>query len=130
MPLDADRIRELVTAYYAAVSARDVDVIATLFAPEAVMRDPVGTPPLTNDAARRERYALIAAAFASFEMSAQDVIVAGDEAAARWTATGRTPAGKEVRFEGISTFAFEASGRISMMSAYFDMASLTAQVQG
>ena len=129
MSMSTDAVRSAVAAYYAAVSSGDVEAIAPLFAPEAVMRDPVGTPPLTDDAARRQRYARITAAFQSFGMVADEVTPAGDEAAARWIATGKTLGGKDVRFEGISTFVFDDDLRITAMSAYFDLVALTAQLQ-
>jgi steroid delta-isomerase-like uncharacterized protein len=125
MPIDP---AAAVAAYYAAVSTRDVDTIAPLFVADAVMRDPVGLPPATTDAERRERYARIAAGFESFNMTPHDIMADGNEAAARWTATGRTRTGKDVRFEGISTFVFDDSGKMTMMSAYIDMAALIAQL--
>ena len=129
MPRSRDDVRKSVAAYYAAVRSADVDAIAPLFAPDAVMRDPVGAPPLTDDAARRQRYAGIGAAFASFQMVEQDVFVGGDEAAVRWNTRARTHAGKDVRFDGITTFSFDVDRRITVMSAYFDLAALAAAMQ-
>ncbi len=129
MTLSSDSVRKAVAAYYAAVRAGDINAIAPMFAPDAIMRDPVGTLPAADDAARRQRYAGIAAAFDSFAILEDDVIAAGGEAAARWTATGKTRTGKDVRFEGISTFTFDAGGRITTMSAYFDLAAVMAAMQ-
>jgi ketosteroid isomerase-like protein len=129
MQLTPEDVRTTVAAYFAAVSTRDVDAIAPLFTAEAVMRDPVGLPPATDDAARRERYARIAAGFESFEMTPHQIVAGGDEAAARWTARGRMKTGKDIQFEGISTFVFDSDRRITQMSAYFDLAALTAQFQ-
>jgi ketosteroid isomerase-like protein len=116
-------VADAVAAYYAAVRAGDIDKTAALFAADAVMRDPVGAPPATDDASRRQRYAGIAAAFESFAIDEQQIIVGGDEAAARWAAHGKTKTGADVRFEGISTFVFNAQRKITMMSAYFDITS-------
>jgi len=123
-------IRAAVAAYYAAVRAADVDAIAPMFAPAAVMRDPVGMPPATDDASRRQRYAGIAATFETFGIFEDQVAVCGDEAAARWTARGTAKDGKQVSFEGISTFVFDADGKIASMSAYFEIATVMASVQG
>jgi ketosteroid isomerase-like protein len=94
------------------------------------MREPVGMPPVTSDAERRERWTLIAAGFESFAITPHDIFAGGNEAAARWTAEGRMRAGKDIRFDGISTFTLDDTGTIISMSAYFDMAALVAQVQG
>jgi steroid delta-isomerase len=128
--MDAATIHKTVAAYYAAVRAGDVDRIAPLFAPDGVMRDPVGAPPATDDAARRQRYSALGTMFESFEIIEQDVIAGGNEAAARWTARGRTRTGRDVRFEGISTFVFNDDARIATMSAYFDFAAAAAAIQG
>jgi ketosteroid isomerase-like protein len=130
MTMDPTAIRNAVSAYYAAVRGGDVDVIAPMFAVDAVMRDPVGQPPATDDVSRRQRYAGISAIFESFAINEELIIAAGDEAAARWTARGKTRAGKDLRFDGISTFTFDAAGRIAEMSAYFDIAAVMAQMQG
>jgi steroid delta-isomerase len=122
-------ITDAVTQYYASVSSGDVDRIASLFAPDAIMRDPVGSPALTDDAARRARYGAIAPVFSAFELTPELIIVGGDEAAVRWTARATTHAGKEARFEGMSTFTFDAGGKIASMSAYWDRAALAAALQ-
>lgn len=126
----AEAIRGAVAAYYAAVRSGEVDAIAPLFAPAAVMRDPVGTPPAQDDASRRQRYAGIAAAFETFGIFEDQVAVCGDEAAARWTARGAAKNGKQVSFDGISTFVFDDDGKIVSMSAYFEIAAVTAAMQG
>jgi len=123
-------VRAAVAAYYAAVRAGDVDAIAPIFAPTAVMRDPVGMPPATDDASRRQRYAGIAATFETFGIFEDQVAVCGYEAAARWTARGATKDGKQVSFEGISTFVFDDDGKIVSMSAYFEIATVMAAMQG
>lgn len=122
-------IRTSVAAYYAAVRAGDVDAIAPMFAPGAVMRDPVGMPPATDDASRRQRYAGITATFETFGIFEDQVAVCGDEAAARWTARGTAKNGKPISFEGISTFVFGDGGKIATMSAYFEIATVMAAMQ-
>jgi steroid delta-isomerase len=117
-----------VEQYYRAVSAGDIDAVCAMFSEDAAMRDPVGTPDLTTDQERRERYARIAPAFATFAITAHEVIASGDEAAARWTARARTHNGRDVEFTGISTFVFDADGRISAMSAYWDAAAMAKQL--
>jgi ketosteroid isomerase-like protein len=119
-------IADAVANYYATVRTGEVERIAPLFAADAVMRDPVGAPPATDDASRRQRYAGITAAFETFEIVEDQVIACGDEAVARWTARGKTKSGADVRFDGMSTFAFDAERRITTMSAYFDIASVVA----
>ena len=121
-----DDVRAVVERYYAAISARDIDAAAAMFAPDAVMRDPVGMPPATDARTRRERYDGIALAFETFAITPERIIVAADEAAASWTASGKARTGRELSFEGISMFAFDENRRITHMSAYWDMSAIVA----
>ena len=130
MTLDASAVHDAVAAYYDAVRNDDIDRIAGMFAADGVMRDPVGTPPAADDTARRKRYAAISAAFATFGISEEQIIVGGNEGAARWTAHGTSKGGADVRFEGISTFVFDGGGKIAVMSAYFDVAAVVAAMSG
>lgn len=130
MPLTPDTIRQRVAAYYAAIRTGDVDAIVALFAADGAMRDPVGAPAATTDAGRRQIFGGIKAVFASFGLQEEHVSANPPEAAARWTARGTTHAGKEISFEGISTFVFDADGKIAAMSAYWEPAILGAKLAG
>jgi steroid delta-isomerase-like uncharacterized protein len=124
-------VDERVRAYYAALSAGDVEAVLAMFAPEGEMRDPVGAPPAGDDMQRRQRYAGIGAAFSSFTIEPETVIAGGDEAAATWTARATTKQeGRDVTFSGISVFMFDGDGRIARMSAYWDPAAIAARMRG
>ncbi len=126
-----DALRERVAAYYAAISRRDIDACAAMFAADAEMRDPVGMPGATDDAGRRQRYAGIDAAFATFNIAPDVAIPGGDEIAVKWTARGVTRNGaRDVSFEGISTFVFDGEGRIACMSAYWDTGAIIRAMAG
>jgi hypothetical protein len=101
-----------------------------MFAPDAVMRDPVGMPAASDDASRRQRYDGIALAFETFAISAGRIIAVADEAAAQWSASGKARNGRDVTFDGLSTFAFDAEGRIRQMSAYWDVSAIMAAMAG
>jgi steroid delta-isomerase len=119
-------IDTLVRAYYDAVTAGAIDGVLAMFAADAVMRDPVGAPPATDETARRQRYAGIKAMFDAFAITPEHVIVCGDEAAVAWTIRATAKSGRDITFSGISTFAFDANGRIAAMSAYLDSAAVAA----
>jgi len=123
-------VRAAVERYYAAISGRDIDAAVAMFSPDAVMRDPVGMPPATDAAARRQRYDGIALAFETFTITAHQVVAVADEAGASWTANGKARTGREVTFDGISTFAFDVEGRITNMSAYWDVSAIMSAMSG
>lgn len=130
MPQTPDDIRAAVAAYYAAIRAGDMERVVAMFAAAAVMRDPVGTPAASTDAERRQRYGGIGAMFESFGIQEEHISASPAEAAARWTATGRARNGTDIRFEGISTFAFDDDGKITAMSAYWEPATIAAAFAG
>jgi steroid delta-isomerase len=122
--------RASVEAYYAAVSAGDIDAAVAMFADDAVMRDPVGMPPATDAASRRQRYDGIALAFETFAITPRQVVASPGEAGARWTAAGKSRSGRDVTFDGISTFVFDEHGRIAQMSAYWDVSAIVSAMSG
>ena len=125
-----DEIREHVRRYYAAVSAGDIERVLTMFTADAEMRDPVGAPAASDDMARRHRYAGIGAAFETFTIAPGVIRVGGDEAAATWSASARAKNGRDLRFDGISAFAFDGEGRITRMWAFLDMEAIAAAMAG
>ena len=123
-----DETRAAVEAYYSAVSAGDIDAAVAMFADGAVMRDPVGMPPATDAAARRQRYDGIALAFETFAVTPVQIVASAGEAGARWTARGKSRTGRDISFDGISTFVFDEHGRIAQMSAYWDVSAIIASL--
>lgn len=125
-----EETRAAVEAYYAAVTAGDIDAAVAMFADGAVMRDPVGMPPATDATARRQRYDGIALAFETFAITPEQIVASPGEAGAHWTARGTSRTGRDVTFDGISTFVFDEHGRIAQMSAYWDVSAIMAAMSG
>lgn len=130
MPMTPDDTRAAVASYYAAIRDGDMERVVAMFAADAVMRDPVGTPDATTAAERQQRYSGIGAMFESFGIHEEHISANPPEAAARWTARGRARNGKDISFEGISTFAFDDAGKITAMSAYWEPATIAAAFAG
>lgn len=122
-------VAQSVETYYRALSSGDIEAVLAMFAETGVMRDPVGSPAADTDMARRQRYAGIGAMFDEFAITPESIVPGGDEAAARWSARGRTKTGRDVTFSGISTFVFDGDGQIAVMSAYWDPAAVVAALQ-
>lgn len=130
MAMTAEEIKAAVAAYYASITAGTFERNMAMFAPGAEMHDPVGIPPATDDAGRKQRYDGIPAAFATFTITPEVVVACGNEAAAHWTAGGPAKNGREVTFHGISTFVFGDDGKIALMRAYWEPAAMAAMMAG
>ena len=127
--MTSDDVRNRVLAYYAAVTAGDVEAVLAMFAADAEMRDPVGAPATSDDMGRRQRYAGIGAAFDAFAILPEQIKTGGNEAAATWTINAHAKTGRDVSFSGISAFVFDGDGRITRMSAFWDPAAIVAAMQ-
>ena len=123
-----DKISRAVRAYFLAIRAMDPDAIANTFAEDGTTCDPMGAPPIAGRAAVREFFQSIFKNFRSVALNEDSVFVAGSGAAVKWTGTGTSASGKEVKFEGIDVFEVNQDGKIQNIWAYWNPAEMIAQL--
>jgi steroid delta-isomerase len=124
MPADADTIRATVEAYCAAFTARDRDAYTGLFAEDAWIEDPVGTP-------RREGRDAIGGFFDESSGMADaielrqtgPVRVAAGECAFPMQARPEI-GGATYCVDIIDVMTFDDAGRITTMRAFWDPAEM------
>lgn len=121
-------IEVAVAEYFKALRAMDVEAWVGAFAPNAVIHDPVGSAPLEGHAALRQFLTGVLSLFENVGLQEQQVFIAGNEAAVKWTGYGRGKNGRDVRFEGIDVIVVDEQGKISGVRAYWDAGSLIAAV--
>src|SRR5205823_5170776 len=93
-----EAIQSAVAAYFGASRAMDANAVAEAFAPDGVSNDPVGTPPhVGRDAIRQFMHGVIAES-QRVESTADDVFIAGDSAAVKWTVQLTAKNGQSVTF--------------------------------
>lgn len=123
-----DEIKAAVTAYAAAHSAGDVDAVVALFAPDAVVADPVDAAELVGRDAIREFFAgTHAAATDGFELSITGPIRAVASYAAVPLRAVTTMGGSTFAVDIVDVFTFGPDGLITDMRAYWT-ASDIAQI--
>ena len=81
-------VSQAVKAYFAAIRAMDESAWVNTFAEDAISYDPVGAPPTAGHPRLREFYQTITAAFKEVGLTEDEVFVAGNGAAVRWTGRG------------------------------------------
>ncbi len=121
---DADRMVAAVEAYVTSYNRGDLDGICAVFAEDAVVEDPVGTPPRIGQAALREFFAVGVAAGARLTLDGPVRCAAGHAAFPfhvdlHWDGT-------DTRIDVIDVFAFDAHGKVTGMTAYFGPANMGA----
>ena len=127
--LSNEIIRTIVAEYFAAIRAMDPAAWANTFAEDGVTHDPVGTPPHQGREALRQFMQGILGMFQEAGLTEDDVFVAGNGAAVKWTARGVAKNGRRFQFEGIDVFEVNDAGKIQEVRAYWDAAAVIVQLQ-
>jgi len=126
--ISSDRISSTVRNYFLAIRAMDAEAFASAFAEDGTTFDPVGTPGITGHAAIREFLQNICKNFKSVGLTEDNVFVAGNGAAVKWTGRGISASGKEVKFEGVDVFEVNDDGKIHTLRAYWNPTEMIAQL--
>lgn len=119
-----DQLRDTVTRYAAGVTARDRDGIVALFTADAVMTDPVGSPPHVGRDAIRAVFADIFDTTTSGEFSILRAYQAGNRVAIEFSVTFRTRTDATTT-TGVEVFAFDDQGLIQALDAYWNQSNVT-----
>ena len=126
--MSADVVARTIKEYFAALRAMDEKAWVNTFAGDALSYDPVGTPAIEGHVKLAEFFQTITAAFKEVGLTEDDIFIAGDGAAVKWTGRGTSKAGKSVKFEGIDVFEFNEAGKIQTLRAYWNPAEMVAQL--
>jgi steroid delta-isomerase len=121
-------VSKAVKAYFAALRAMDEKAWVNTFAEDAISYDPVGAPPIVGHQKLGEFFQTIMAAFKEVGLTEDDVFIAGNGAAVKWTGRGISKQGKKVHFEGIDVFEVNEAGKIQTLHAYWNPAEMVAQL--
>jgi steroid delta-isomerase len=110
-----------VERYVAAFEASDPEQVVALFAADATVEDPVGTPPHVGHEAIRAFYSASMQTGAKLHLDGP-VRVAGDTAAFAFHVTFAKPG---MRVDVIDLFRFDDSGQVISMKAFFGPTNMT-----
>jgi steroid delta-isomerase len=126
--MSPDVVSRAVKAYFEAIRAMDEQAWINTFAEDAVSYDPVGALPTVGHQKLREFFQSITGAFKEVGLKEDEVFVAGNGAAVRWTGRGISKQGHKVHFEGIDVFEVNEAGKIQTLHAYWNPAEMVAQL--
>lgn len=112
-----EQMEAAVHAYVEAFAKGDPELAVAIFADDAVIEDPIGTPPRIGHAAIREFYVQSMATGATLHLAGPVRVAAAHAAFAmqvrlHWN-------GKDMAIDVIDTFAFDDAGKVTEMRAYF-----------
>ncbi len=92
--MNPEVISKAVKAYFAAIRAMDIPAIVNTFAEDAVTEDPAGTPPNRGHKKIGEFFQTVTAGFKEVGLTEDQVFIAGNGAAVKWTGRGISKAGE------------------------------------
>ena len=121
-------IAKTVKDYFAALRAMDEQAWVNTFAENAISHDPVGALPINGHQKLAEFFQTITAAFKEVGLTEDQVFIAGNGAAVKWTGKGTSKQGRAVHFEGIDVFTINEAGKIETLHAYWNPAEMVAQL--
>lgn len=112
------QMTDAVDQYIALFNSGDIDGLLALFADDASVEDPVGTPPKEGAAAIREFYTMSIGTGAKLHYVGPTCPTAGDLVA--YVMYVVVPInGTDMRFDVIETFRVRDDGKIAEMRAFF-----------
>ena len=121
-------VSKAIRNYFAAIRAMDEKAWVKTFAEDAITYDPVGAPPTKGHQRLAEFFQTITAAFKEVGLTENEIFIAGNGAAVKWTGTGISKQGNKVRFEGIDVFTVNENGLIERLEGYWNPAEMVAQL--
>lgn len=127
--LTPNQIEAVIEDAFAGLVAFDAPRVLNNFADDAVLEDPVGTPPLQGKQAIAAYLATFPTLFDHMKLYSLDVKVRGQEAAVTWRIRFKTKTGNTFFLEGIGFFAFNQQGKIQTEREFFDLEYFLEQLQ-
>ena len=122
--LSDQHIARTMQAYVDHINAGDLDAVVALFAADAVVEDPVGSPPARGHAALREFYTMACDSVARMELEGNV------RARESWGACGMLayPKGAQdsMVIETLDVMSFDEAGKITSMKAYWGDTNMRA----
>ena len=118
-----EQMSAAVQAYVAAFDQGDPDAAAALFAEDAVVEDPIGSPPHVGQAAIRAFYAASMKTGAKLILSCPPRLAPPHLAFAMQVRLNWQ--GRDMAIDVIDTMEFNADGKVSRMQAYFGPSNMS-----
>jgi steroid delta-isomerase len=127
--LTSQQIEEMLEEVFAGLAAFDAQGVVNHFAADAVIEDPVGTPPIQGTQAITAYLQTFPTLFSQIKLYSLDVKVCGQEAAVQWRLRFKTKTRNVFFLEGIGFFKFNQEGKIQLEREFFDLAYFLEQLQ-
>lgn len=127
--LTSQQIEAVLEDAFAGLMAFDAQRVVNNFAADAVLEDPVGTPPMVGTQAITTYLESFPTLFNQMKLYTLDIKPRGQEAAVKWRIRFTTKSGHVFFLEGIGYFKFNQEGKIQLEKEFFDLEYFIAELQ-
>jgi steroid delta-isomerase len=127
--LSSQQIEAIIEDAFAGLISFDAPRLLQHYADDAVVEDPVGTPPMVGKPAIAAYLASFPTLFNQMKLYSLDIKPGGQEAGVTWRIRFTTKTGKVFFLEGIGWFKFNDQGKIAHEKQFFDLAYFLEQLQ-
>src|SRR4030095_4159136 len=127
--LPAEQMEAVLEDVFAKFAAFDAQGAVSYFAADALLEDPVGTPPMQGTQAITAYLETFPTIFNEIKVHSLDVAVAGQEAAVKWRLRFKTKTGNVFFLDGVGIFKFNEEGKIQSEREFFDLAYFLTQLE-
>ena len=127
--LTSQQIEAVIEDAFAGLVAFDVQRVVNNFSADAVLEDPVGTPPMQGTQAIAAYLASFPTLFNQMKLYSLDIKVRGHEAAVKWRIRFTTKTGHVFFLEGVGFFKLNQEGKIELEREFFDLDYFLAELQ-
>lgn len=127
--LTSQQIEAVIEDAFAGLVAFDVQRVVNNFSADAVLEDPVGTPPMQGTQAIAAYLASFPTLFNQMKLYSLDIKVRGHEAAVKWRIRFTTKTGNVFFLEGVGFFKLNQEGKIELEREFFDLDYFLAELQ-
>ena len=127
--LTPQQIEAVLEDAFAGLVAFDAQRVVNNFAADAVLEDPVGTPPMVGTQAITAYLESFPTLFNQMKLYSLDIKPRAQEAAVKWRIRFTTKSGHVFFLEGIGYFKFNQEGKIQLEKEFFDLEYFLAELQ-
>ena len=127
--LTPEQIEAVIEDAFAGLVSFDVQRVTNNFSADAVLEDPVGTPPMQGTQAITAYLETFPTLFNQLKLYSLDIKVRGNEAAVKWRIRFTTKSGNVFFLEGIGFFKLNQQGKIELEREFFDLEYFIAELQ-
>lgn len=127
--LTSQQIEAILEEVYNGFATFAVQQVVSHFAADAVVEDPVGTPPMVGTQAIIAHLESFPTLFDQVKLYSLEVRVGGQEAAVKWRYRFKTKTGHTFFLDGFGVSKFNQEGKIQTLKEFFDLAYFMEHLQ-